>query len=55
MVGNGMGVNTTAVITDMNQPLGRMIGNSVEIDESEITPDILRDINSVAEYVAAKL
>ncbi len=28
---------------------------SVEIDESEITPDILRDINSVAEYVAAKL
>ena len=28
---------------------------SVEIDESEITPDILTDINSVAEYVAAKL
>jgi pyrimidine-nucleoside phosphorylase len=33
-VGNAMGVRTTAVITDMNQPLGRMIGNSVEIDES---------------------
>ncbi len=33
-VGNGMGVKTSAVITDMNQPLGRMIGNSVEIDES---------------------
>ncbi len=27
----------------------------VEIDESEITPDILRDINSVAEYVETKL
>ena len=27
----------------------------VEIDESEITPDILQDINSVAEYVETKL
>jgi pyrimidine-nucleoside phosphorylase len=33
-VGNRLGVKTTAVITDMNQPLGRMIGNAVEIDES---------------------
>lgn len=33
-VGNQMGVKTSAVITDMNQPLGRMIGNAVEIDES---------------------
>ncbi len=33
-VGNELGVKTTAVITDMNQPLGRMIGNGVEIDES---------------------
>ncbi len=33
-VGNQLGVKTTALITDMNQPLGRMIGNSVEIDES---------------------
>lgn len=31
---NGMGVKTTALITDMNQPLGRMIGNALEIDES---------------------
>ena len=28
---------------------------AVEIDESEITPDILQDINSVAEYVIVKL
>lgn len=27
---------------------------AVEIDESEITPDILRDINSVANYVYTK-
>ena len=33
-VGNRLGPKTTAVITDMNQPLGRMIGNAVEIDES---------------------
>jgi len=33
-VANKFGVKTTALITDMNQPLGRMVGNSVEIDES---------------------
>ena len=33
-VGNRLGVNTSALITDMNQPLGRMIGNAVEVDES---------------------
>jgi pyrimidine-nucleoside phosphorylase len=29
-----MHVPTTALITDMNQPLGRMAGNAVEVDES---------------------
>lgn len=33
-VGNRLGAKTSAVITDMNQPLGRMIGNAVEINES---------------------
>ncbi len=33
-VGSRLGVKTTAMITDMNQPLGRMIGNAVEINES---------------------
>lgn len=33
-VGNGMNVKTNALITDMNQPLGQMIGNAVEINES---------------------
>jgi pyrimidine-nucleoside phosphorylase len=33
-VGNRMGVRTTALISDMNQPLGRMIGNAVEVDEA---------------------
>lgn len=32
--GQRMGVRTTALLTDMNQPLGRMCGNAVEIQES---------------------
>lgn len=32
--GRRLNVKTSAVMTDMNQPLGRMIGNAVEIDES---------------------
>ena len=32
--GRRMGVATTALVTDMNQPLGRMAGNAVEVDES---------------------
>ena len=33
-VGTRMNVATTGLLTDMNQPLGRMIGNAVEVDES---------------------
>lgn len=32
--GTDMGVTTTALLTDMNQPLGRLCGNAVEIRES---------------------
>ena len=32
--GKRMGVQTTALVTDMNQPLGRMCGNAVELDET---------------------
>lgn len=32
--GKRMGVATAALVTDMNQPLGRLAGNAVEIDES---------------------
>jgi pyrimidine-nucleoside phosphorylase len=32
--GERMGVPTTALVTDMNQPLGRLAGNAVEVNES---------------------
>jgi len=32
-IGNSMGVKTITVLTDMNQPLGRTIGNGLEIKE----------------------
>jgi pyrimidine-nucleoside phosphorylase len=32
--GSRMGVSTAALLTDMNQPLGRMVGNAVEVNES---------------------
>ena len=47
--GARVGVNTTALITDMNQPLGRMIGNAGEVDEAVDLlggegPEDLRDL-----------
>jgi pyrimidine-nucleoside phosphorylase len=33
-VGKHMGVRTAALLTDMNQPNGRMVGNGVEVDEA---------------------
>ena len=33
-VANDLGVRTRAVISDMNQPLGKMIGTTLEVDES---------------------
>jgi pyrimidine-nucleoside phosphorylase len=33
-VGKGMGRNVAALITDMNQPLGRAVGNSLEMIEA---------------------
>ena len=35
--GARMGVKTTALLTDMNQPLGALIGNALEVDEAIAT------------------
>ncbi len=48
-VGRRMGVETTAILTDMNQPNGRLAGNAVEVDESlEVLagrgPDDVREV-----------
>jgi pyrimidine-nucleoside phosphorylase len=36
-VGQANGLRTAALLTDMNQPLGRMVGNTVEVNESDDT------------------
>ena len=49
-VGQQVGLQTSALLTDMNQPLGRMAGNAVEVNESLDSlaggggPDDLREI-----------
>lgn len=48
-IGNSMGVKTVAVLTDMEQPLGKTIGNSLEIKECISAlrgkwPDDLREV-----------
>lgn len=34
-IGNNVGRNTMAIISDMSQPLGRAIGNALELKRSD--------------------
>lgn len=58
--GSGLGLNVAALVTDMNQPLGRMIGNSVEVEEAIAVlknegPDDVRELTLQQGQVALKL
>lgn len=33
-IGKGLGVKTSALLTDMNNPIGKKIGNALEVAES---------------------
>ena len=56
-VGNQLGTKTIAELSDMNQPLGKMIGNAVEIDESvnvlsgQGPPDVREPVASTREPI----
>ncbi|MBI3287671.1 MAG: thymidine phosphorylase, partial [Chloroflexi bacterium] len=53
-IGSGTGKRVAAVISDMNQPLGRAVGNALEVEESILTlkgqgpPDFLEHCSAVA-------
>ena len=54
---NRLGVRTTAILSDMNQPLGRMVGHAVEVQESM---DVLRgdgpqDVRDLTVALGARL
>ena len=56
-IGKAEGKNTKAVITDMNQPLGRAVGNSLEVAEAV---DVLKnrgpeDITELSVYLAGMM
>ena len=55
--GRRMGVPTTALITDMSQPLGRMAGNAVEVDETvaALAGDGPDDLTALTRSLGAEL
>lgn len=61
-IGNMAGRETKAIITDMNQPLGKNVGNALEIkevisfllsDETTLKSDELKDLKDVVFEIAA--
>jgi pyrimidine-nucleoside phosphorylase len=55
--GQRMGVRTTALLTNMNQPLGRAVGNAVEVDEavSALSGDGPEDLVTLTSALGAEL
>ena len=56
-IGKAAGINTRAVITDMDEPLGNKIGNSLEVIEAieTLSGNGPRDVNEVCMAIAAQM
>jgi thymidine phosphorylase len=56
-IGVGSGVQTEALITDMNAPLGRMVGNSLEVIEclETLKGKGPRDLEELSVLLAARM
>ncbi len=56
-VGKACGRNTIAVLTDMNEPLGRTVGNTLEIAEAAafLQGDVIEDLGEVSITLAAHM
>ena len=56
-VSSRMGVATSALVTNMNQPLGRMVGNAVEVNESiaALSGDGPADLMALVEALAGEM
>lgn len=56
MIGNGVGRKTIAMVTNMTQPLGHMVGNSLEVLEAMDTlqGNGPQDITDLCKYIACE-
>lgn len=56
-IGKNAGIETTCVITNMNQPIGKAIGNSLEIEEANnaLLGKMEEDVETVVLEIVAQI